>query len=343
MFLLLFLGACSDPPGSNDPPASGTTFTLTFNSQGGTEVTPQTIASGEKSEKPTDPTKTNLIFGGWYKEQTLTTLFNFTQETIAGDITLYAKWEAKEFTPSISWRGIRAVELQISTNESAAAAFIVRAASEAAPAYADIETNIALQSRSVTSGTHYFYTAMHHGSNQALSSNITAAAAGDYLTAGTAYKAYVFRDKNLVKTLDFSTLSLPAAADWDETKLFIDGTFPYREDTYQIDVQEGTVVLMSVYWKELIDRGISITRPDTFLPVNCQAPFAGGICVPNSGYALEPGFEHTTVAADTYLRLSFGIQQLATIDFTATNPVNNGRWTFRDGLDQVRVVTVNMH
>ncbi|WGK69305.1 hypothetical protein P0082_00170 [Candidatus Haliotispira prima] len=223
-------------------------------------------------------------------------------------------------------------------------AFIVRVASEAAPAYADIETNIALQSRSITSGTHYFYTAMHSGSNQALSANITAAAAGDYLTAGTAYKAYVFQDKKLVKTLDFSTLAVPAAADWDKTKLFIDGTFPYRADIYQIDVQEGTVLLLPVYWKELISYGINATRSDTGLVANCQSPSAGGGCIVNiSGYGLELGFEHRTIAADTYVRLDFGIQRLATIDVVASNAVDNGLWTFRDGADQARVVTLNMH
>ncbi|WGK68664.1 hypothetical protein P0082_09260 [Candidatus Haliotispira prima] len=216
-------------------------------------------------------------------------------------------------------------------------AFIVRAASEAAPGYADIETNIALQSRSVISGTHYFYTAMHHGTNQALSSNITAAVAGDYLTAGTAYKAYVFRDKNVVKTLDFSTLALPAAADWDETKLFIDGTFPYRADTYQIDVQEGSVVLMPVYWKELIDNQIHVARPDAFLIAACLSPAAGGTCLPITGHTADYSFEHTTVAADTYLRLSFGIQQPIAVS-------NRGSWDFKNGLGaRNRYVTLNVH
>ncbi|WGK70453.1 InlB B-repeat-containing protein [Candidatus Haliotispira prima] len=321
------------------PPASTASFTVTFNSQGGTEVATQTIASGEKSEKPTDPTKTNLIFGGWYKEQALANPFNFTQETITGNLTLYAKWETKNFSPSISWRGIRAAELQINTNESAAAAFIVRAASEAAPSYTDVETNIALQSRSVTSGTHYFYTAMHHGSNRNLADNITAAATGDYLTAGTAYKAYVFRDKNLVNTLNFSTLTLPAAADWDESKQFIDGTFPYRDGTYQIDVQEGTVLLLPVYWKKFIDQGSSLLTPGGISVASCQTPAAGNRCITDSGYALEQGFEHTTVTADTYLRLSFGIQQLATRD-----AVNKGIWTLiNHGSGVSRSMTINMH
>ncbi|WGK69300.1 hypothetical protein P0082_00140 [Candidatus Haliotispira prima] len=278
LFLLLFLGACSDPPGSSNPgPGTG------------------------------DPHP---------EEQT--------------------------FTPSISWRGIRAVELQINTKESVAVAFIVRAASEAAPSYADVETNIALQSRSVTSGIHYFYTAMHHGSNQNLSANITAATAGDYLTAGTAYKAYVFQDKKLVNTLDFSTLALPAAADWDGIKPFIDGTFPYRADTYQIDIQEGSVVLMPIYMKELFDvQGIQVVRPDGGIVVNCQLPSAGGACLGNAsgGYTMRQNFEHTTVAADTYARFDFGIRQLAAVD-----AVSDGLWTFTESAaGRNRQVTLNVH
>ncbi|WGK70422.1 InlB B-repeat-containing protein [Candidatus Haliotispira prima] len=93
-------------PDTDDPPAT-VTFTLTFNSQGGTEVTPQTIASGEKSEKPTDPAKAGFVFGGWHKEQTLTTLFNFTQETITGNLTLYAKWEKFTLNTSMAWVSMR--------------------------------------------------------------------------------------------------------------------------------------------------------------------------------------------------------------------------------------------
>ncbi|WGK69869.1 hypothetical protein P0082_03145 [Candidatus Haliotispira prima] len=216
-------------------------------------------------------------------------------------------------------------------------AFIVHAADETAPTYADVETNIALQSRSVTSGTHYFYTAMHHGSNQALSGNIAAAVAGDYLTAGTAYKAYLFQDKNLTSTLNFSTLALPPAADWDESKDFIDGTFPYREGIYQINAQEGTLVLMPVYWKELISQqGVHTFSPDKVFVSACVLPSLGSVCLPDGGYTAEQSFEHTTVAADTYLRFSFGIQQLTTM--------NKGSWTFRDGaVGRKRLVTMNIH
>ncbi|WGK69955.1 InlB B-repeat-containing protein [Candidatus Haliotispira prima] len=92
---------------TGDPPASTSTFTITFNSQGGTEVASQTIASGNKSSKPTDPAKAGFVFGGWHKEQTLATLFNFTQETITGDLTLYAKWKKLTLNTSMAWVSMR--------------------------------------------------------------------------------------------------------------------------------------------------------------------------------------------------------------------------------------------
>lgn len=76
------------PPGPNDPK----TFTVTFDSQGGSAVAPQTITSGEKAERPADPTRAGHTFGGWYREADCTTVWNFHKDTVTGDITLYAKW-----------------------------------------------------------------------------------------------------------------------------------------------------------------------------------------------------------------------------------------------------------
>ena len=76
------------PPGPNDPK----TFTVTFDSQGGSAVAPQTITSGEKAERPADPTRAGHTFGGWYREADCTTVWNFHKDTVTGDIILYAKW-----------------------------------------------------------------------------------------------------------------------------------------------------------------------------------------------------------------------------------------------------------
>jgi uncharacterized repeat protein (TIGR02543 family) len=52
------------------------------------------VVDGNKATKPEDPTKTNYTFGGWYKEATLTTPWDFGTDTVTKNITLYAKWTA---------------------------------------------------------------------------------------------------------------------------------------------------------------------------------------------------------------------------------------------------------
>ena len=74
------------------PPVTDTTFTVTFNSNGGSAVASQTVKEGEKATKPADPSKEeNYTFAGWYSDSSFTTKFDFNS-TITYDTTLYAKW-----------------------------------------------------------------------------------------------------------------------------------------------------------------------------------------------------------------------------------------------------------
>ncbi len=84
-----------------DPNKGGTqqvtTFDVTFNTNGGSDVAKQTVESGKKVTKPADPTKTATkttayTFAGWFKDAALTQSFNFETETITAATTLYAKW-----------------------------------------------------------------------------------------------------------------------------------------------------------------------------------------------------------------------------------------------------------
>ena len=70
------------------------THTVSFDSDGGSEVAPQTVEEGVTATRPADPTKTDYTFGGWFKEDTLTTEWDFDNDKVMEDITLYAKWEA---------------------------------------------------------------------------------------------------------------------------------------------------------------------------------------------------------------------------------------------------------
>lgn len=82
--------------------APGVTHTVSFNSQGGTALSSQTVAEGDNVAKPADPTRSGYAFGGWYKESDCTTAWDFDTDTVTGDITLYAKWSAVTPPPTPS-------------------------------------------------------------------------------------------------------------------------------------------------------------------------------------------------------------------------------------------------
>lgn len=71
------------------------TFTVTFNSNGGSAVASQIVGNGEKATEPVDPTKFGYEFGGWYKEAQFINEWDFTTDTVTANIILYAKWTAE--------------------------------------------------------------------------------------------------------------------------------------------------------------------------------------------------------------------------------------------------------
>ena len=72
--------------------ADTVTYTVTFDAQGGSAVAPIKAGQGKTIAQPTDPVKDGFTFGGWYKESTCITPWNFATDTVTADITLYAKW-----------------------------------------------------------------------------------------------------------------------------------------------------------------------------------------------------------------------------------------------------------
>ena len=65
-------------------------FTVTFDTDGGSEVSSQTVSYGSTATRPTtDPTKTGYVFDDWYTDDTYTTKFNF-DTPITSDTTIYA-------------------------------------------------------------------------------------------------------------------------------------------------------------------------------------------------------------------------------------------------------------
>lgn len=109
LFVLLIatlgLVGCSASPsptsnGSNEPgnPSSGTNDDITYVTStfvvgdGVDSIPSQTVVLGEKFIKPQDPIKDEYTFGGWFTDDSYSSLFNF-DVSYTTDQTIYAKWD----------------------------------------------------------------------------------------------------------------------------------------------------------------------------------------------------------------------------------------------------------
>jgi uncharacterized repeat protein (TIGR02543 family) len=78
-------------------------YTITFNSNGGSEVETQSIIENNKASTPINPVKDNYNFIAWYTDEDLTIEYDFETE-VTSDIILYAKWEEKSSTSPVTYR-----------------------------------------------------------------------------------------------------------------------------------------------------------------------------------------------------------------------------------------------
>lgn len=67
-------------------------YTVTFNTNGGSQVDSATVVNGKTVKRPADPQKGDMVFVGWYTDNnTFRNAFSFTQP-ITGNVTLYARF-----------------------------------------------------------------------------------------------------------------------------------------------------------------------------------------------------------------------------------------------------------
>lgn len=85
VFIVIAFNSCKDVANNKN------TYTLLFDSNGGSIVPSQLIIEGNKAVQPKTPKKDRSIFAGWYKDVLLTRAFSF-DNYIVSDMTLYAKW-----------------------------------------------------------------------------------------------------------------------------------------------------------------------------------------------------------------------------------------------------------
>ncbi len=72
--------------------------TISFESNGGTNVEDLVFDTGDLTVKPAAPTKENHVFTGWYEDEALTIPFVWGETMPANDMTLYADWDYQTYT-----------------------------------------------------------------------------------------------------------------------------------------------------------------------------------------------------------------------------------------------------
>ncbi|MDR0647987.1 MAG: InlB B-repeat-containing protein, partial [Synergistaceae bacterium] len=70
------------------------TYTVTFDSQGGSAVAQMNPPQNTTITEPAAPTRSGYSFIGWYKEAACIDAWDFSSDTVTANITLYAKWTA---------------------------------------------------------------------------------------------------------------------------------------------------------------------------------------------------------------------------------------------------------
>lgn len=86
-------------------------YTVTFNTDGGTSIANQTINYGGKIIKPANPSKTGYDFINWYTDVNYSTVFNF-DKPVTANVTVYAKFQIKVYTITFNSNGGSSVPSQ---------------------------------------------------------------------------------------------------------------------------------------------------------------------------------------------------------------------------------------
>lgn len=96
-------------------------YSVTFASNGGSNVASQTTVYNTAITAPTAPVRTGHTFGGWYSDSGLTTPFDFATP-LSADLTLFARWALNRYTVSFASNGGSAVASQTADYNSATTA-----------------------------------------------------------------------------------------------------------------------------------------------------------------------------------------------------------------------------
>lgn len=137
------------------------TYTVSFNSQGGTTVTKKTAIFNTALSAPAAPTRTGYAFCGWYREPACAHIWTFPTDKVTANITLYARWIALPAVPA----GVKAVPVSYAGVQVSwgavpnAAAYEVWREAYGAGSYslAGTTSSTSCTNNGLSTGTKYYY------------------------------------------------------------------------------------------------------------------------------------------------------------------------------------------
>ena len=75
--------------------SGSTSYTVTFETNGGSKISSVKVTRNDAVSAPTSPTKDGYTFDGWYSDKALTEAYDFTAK-VTKSFTIYAKWTENE-------------------------------------------------------------------------------------------------------------------------------------------------------------------------------------------------------------------------------------------------------
>lgn len=70
-------------------------FTVTFNTDGGSQIDNQKVMYGQLVDVDENPVKEGYIFTGWYTDKDCTNRFDVNKDTVSDSLILYSGWARK--------------------------------------------------------------------------------------------------------------------------------------------------------------------------------------------------------------------------------------------------------
>ena len=89
----------------------GDAVTVTFVTNGGSEIDPVVLIKGDKVARPADPENSGYVFAGWFKDDTFDNVYDFA-DAVYADTAIYAKWvSSKKLTLDLNYPNAPAAQV----------------------------------------------------------------------------------------------------------------------------------------------------------------------------------------------------------------------------------------